>query len=93
MQPIQFTVTTEFDETSIKAIRGKIVYVTRNNIIQAIDIDEEPEATEETLLTMPTYVFEQLKEFLVPTPEGVVDFNNYSSEEKDLIYRWLKYLK
>lgn len=93
MEPIRFTIIEEFDETSVKAKCGKVVYVTRKNIIKAVDTEEEPEASEETLLTMPTYIFKKLKEFLVPTPEGVVDFNNYSDEEKNLIYRWLKYLK
>lgn len=93
MEPIHFTVVTEFDETYIKARRGTVAYVTRDNIIKAVDLDEEPEASEETLLKMPNYLFDQLKDFLYPLPNRPLDISSLSKEDKETIMRLYNYLK
>lgn len=93
MEPIHFTVVSEFDETYIKAKRGTVVYVTRDNLIKAVDLDEEPEASEETLLKMPTYLFSQLKEFFAPLPDGTLDISSLSEKDKETLKRMWKNLK
>lgn len=104
MKPIQFTIIRDETqgETIIKAIRGKIVYVTRKNVIQAVDLDEEPEAAEETLLTMPTYVFDQLNEFLLldipkpvfkaTKPGELMILTDLAEAERKVLERWKSYL-